>query len=109
MTGGYALALLVSIAGVMACDLRWKLALRVHTRRTLALVGIGTVFLLAWDAVGISTGVFIRGEGPWSLGWDLAPQMPVEEPIFLLFLSYLTVVLWQAAQRIRPRREEAPS
>ncbi len=61
--------------------------------RTAAAVGIGTAFFLAWDAVGIATGVFVKGDSPLLLGIDIAPQLPLEEPFFLAFLSYLALVV----------------
>ena len=42
-----------------------------------------------WDAVGIATGVFVKGDSPIFVGILLAPELPLEEPFFLAFLSYL--------------------
>ena len=50
-----------------------------------------------WDAVGIATGVFVKGDSPIFVGILLAPELPLEEPFFLAFLCYLAVVLWSAA------------
>lgn len=119
MPGAYLLVLLVSIGGVMALDARFRLALwarhdaaveRVRAR-TLAAIVIGTVFFLAWDAVGIVTGVFVKGDSPYLLGIDLAPHLPLEEPAFLAFLSYLTLVVHTAVRRLggRARRRPAPT
>lgn len=108
LPGLYLLLLLVSLGGVVACDLRWNLALRSRPWRTLFLVVCGAAFLLVWDLVGIARGVFVKGDGPWLLGVDLAPHLTIEEPIFLIFLAYLTVVLTAAVQRLTSsqRREE---
>lgn len=102
MPGLYLLAIVLSAAGVFALDLRFRLAAARAPGRTAAAVAIGTVFFLAWDAVGIATGVFVKGDSPLLLGWDLAPHLPVEEPVFLAFLCYLALVVHAAA--LRPRR-----
>lgn len=104
MPGAYLAAILVSAAGIVVIDLRARLVVRRAPWRTLAAVAIGTAFFLAWDAVGIATGVFVKGGSPLLVGWDLAPHLPVEEPVFLAFLCYLALVSWAAAQRMQRRR-----
>jgi lycopene cyclase domain-containing protein len=103
--GLYLLAILASWAGIVALDLRWRLVLRVAPWRALITVAIGTAFFLVWDAAGIATGVFVKGDSPLLLGVDLAPELPLEEPVFLAFLSYLALVAWAAATRVLARRE----
>jgi lycopene cyclase domain-containing protein len=102
--GLYLLALLVSAGGVLALDLRWRLVARRAPVRTAVCVAAGTAFFLVWDAVGIVTGVFVKGASPLLLGIDLAPHLPLEEPVFLAFLSYLALVAWGAAERLAARR-----
>lgn len=104
MPGLYLILLLVSFGGIVVLDLRFGLALRPAPARTAAAVAIGTGFFLAWDAVGIATGVFVKGTSPLLLGWDLSPHLPVEEPVFLAFLCYLALVAHAAALRALPRR-----
>lgn len=99
MPGIYLGAILISAAGVAALDLRFRLAARVAPVRTLVAVIVGTLFFLAWDAVGIATGVFVKGGSPLLLGIDIAPHLPIEEPVFLAFLCYLALVLYGAALR----------
>ncbi len=105
MPGLYLIALLISIGGVAALDRRFRLALWHDRRSTVIVTAIGTAFFLAWDAVGIATGVFVKGSSTLLLGLDLAPHLPVEEPVFLAFLSYLTLVLFGAARARRARRD----
>jgi len=102
--GIYLAAILASTVGVLLLDRRWRLAAWAAPGRTLAAVGIGTAFLLVWDAVGIATGVFVKGDSALLLGLDLAPHLPLEEPFFLGFLSYLALVAWAGAQRMLERR-----
>ena len=104
MPGVYLAAILGSALGVALIDRRWRLAAWRAPGRTAAAVGVGTAFFLVWDAVGIATGVFVKGDSPLLIGLDLAPHLPVEEPVFLAFLSYLALVAWSGADRVLARR-----
>ncbi len=99
MPGLYLLFLLVSATGLLVLDARCRLAFWAAPARTGVAVIVGTGFFLAWDAVGIATGVFVKGDSDLLLGVDLAPHLPVEEPVFLAFLSYLAILVHTAAVR----------
>ena len=99
MPGLYLIFLLVSSGGLLLLDARHRVAFWAAPGRTAAAVAIGTVFFLVWDAVGIATGVFVKGDSPLLLGIDLAPHLPLEEPVFLAFLSYLAVLVHAAVIR----------
>jgi len=105
MTGlTYLGALVASIAAMALIDARWRLAFpRAPWASTLA-VGAGTLVLLAWDLAGIGLGVFFRGDSPWATGVLLAPELPIEEPVFLVFLCYLSLVAVRGAERVLERR-----
>lgn len=105
MPGVYLGAILFSLAGMIAIDLKFGLAPRTAPGRTALAVGLGTAFFLAWDAVGIVTGIFVKGDSPLFVGIDLAPHLPLEEVFFLLFLSYLALVLWSVFERTRGSRD----
>ncbi|HSD02673.1 MAG TPA: lycopene cyclase domain-containing protein [Gaiellales bacterium] len=107
MPGLYLLAILVSAAGIAVIDLRLRLIVRAAPLRTALAVVAGTVFMLVWDLVGIAAGVFVKGDSPLLLGIDLAPHLPLEEPVFLAFLSYLALVSWAGALRLLARRGPA--
>jgi len=102
--GIYLLAILISAGGIAAIDARWKLAAWRSPSRTAAAVAIGLAFFLAWDAVGIATGVFVKGDSPLFTGVDVAPELPLEEIFFLAFLCYLGLVVWAAALRVLEQR-----
>jgi lycopene cyclase domain-containing protein len=104
--GLYLAAILVSAAGVALLDRRWRLAAWAAPGRAAAVVAIGTAFFVAWDAVGIATGVFVKGDSPLLIGIDLAPHLPLEEPFFLAFLCYLALVLHAGAVRVLSRRAQ---
>lgn len=101
--GLYLAAILVSAAGVAAIDWRFRLAAWRAPGRTAAAVAIGTAFFLLWDAAGIALGIFVKGDSAALLGVDLAPHLPLEEPFFLAFLSYLALVVWAGADRLATR------
>jgi lycopene cyclase domain-containing protein len=105
--GLYLLAILVSAAGIITLDARFRLAAWRSPVRTAAAVAVGVVLLLAWDAVGIATGVFLKGDSPLFTGVDIAPELPLEEVFFLAFLCYLGLVVWAAALRLIERRTPA--
>ncbi|MBF0581461.1 MULTISPECIES: lycopene cyclase domain-containing protein [Corynebacterium] len=93
MTIIYLAFLLLTLVCMVICDHRWKLAFFLDATRA-SLISIVTVgLLLVWDALGILNGVFYRGDSPYMLGIELAPEMPLEEPVFLFFLTYLTLNL----------------
>ncbi|WP_221584021.1 lycopene cyclase domain-containing protein [Microbacterium sp. G2-8] len=105
MSAVYAIALLVSAACIGLVDARYRLAFGRAPVRTGLALGIGIVFFLAWDAVGIAFGVFRHLDSRWATGVLLAPQFPLEELLFVSFLTYLTLVLLGGWQRLTERSE----
>jgi len=105
--GLYLLCLLVSWAGVLTLDLRFGLALgrgpRVARVRVALVVLAGAVVLVVWDLVAIAQGFYGRGASDALLGVWLAPHLPVEEIVFVTFLSHLTLVTAGAARRVLAR------
>ncbi|MGC5627993.1 lycopene cyclase domain-containing protein [Georgenia sp. Z1344] len=109
MSWAYLTALLVSTAGMATIDARHRLFLWHAPGRAAVVVLVGTAYLLAWDAAGIATGLFRHLDSRFATGLLLAPHMPIEEIVFLVFLSYLTMVLLMAAGRALGRtRRPAP-
>lgn len=107
MTGfAYLGALLLSIGAMTLVDARFRLAFWRAPGASTVAVGAGTALLLAWDLVGIGFGVFYRGDSPWATGLLLAPELPVEEPVFLAFLCYLSLVAVLGAERLLARSAE---
>ncbi|MCS0500397.1 lycopene cyclase domain-containing protein [Protaetiibacter mangrovi] len=103
----YLAALLVSIAGMVVLDARFRLFLWRSPGTALVTLAIGVGMLLVADAIGIALGVFGIGDTPYLSGIVLAPHLPLEEPFFLLFLCQLTMVVHELVRRIRaPRRTE---
>lgn len=109
MPGLYLAAILGSAAGIAVLDVRFRLAFPAAPRRTTLTVITALLFFVVWDLVGIGTGVFVKGDSPLYVGWELAPHLPIEEIAFLAFLVYLALVAWAAALRILDRAADPPS
>jgi lycopene cyclase domain-containing protein len=100
----YLLFLLAASGCMVLIDRRWRLFFWRDTRRATWVLVIGVALLLVADVVGIALGVFSRAP-TWAMtGILLGPELPLEEPIFLAFLSYLTMNLVALFERL-PRRE----
>ncbi len=104
MSLGYLAALLVSIAGMLALDARYRLFLWRSPARAALTLAIGVALLLAADLTAIALGVFRVGDSPLLSGVMLAPHLPLEEPLFLVFLCLITMVVHELVQRVRARR-----
>ena len=100
MSLAYLTALLVSLACVTAVDLRFRLFLGARPAHAAIVLAAGCALFLAWDLAGIGLGIFLRGAGPYMTGILLAPHLPIEEPVFLLFLCEITMVLILGASRM---------
>lgn len=107
MTGiAYLAALAVSLGGLAVLDRRFRLAFWHDRRRAALAVGIGVVAFLAWDVAGLVLGIFARGESPWMTGLLLAPDLPVEEAVFLTLLCYVALLVWRGAERLLAARRD---
>jgi lycopene cyclase domain-containing protein len=102
----YLAALLVALAGMVVLDRRFTLFAWRDARRAAVVLIVGLTFFLVWDLQGIGLGIFFRGETTFMTGWQWAPELPFEEPFFLLLLCYLTMNLYGALTRSRAPRPE---
>jgi lycopene cyclase domain-containing protein len=96
----YLLMLLLSLGGMAVLDWRFRLFFWRSPRRAALVLGIGVLFFLGWDLLGIGLGIFYRGETALMTGVQLAPELPLEEVFFLTFLCYLM----QGTRRVLERR-----
>jgi lycopene cyclase domain-containing protein len=105
MTGFlYLGALLLSAACLLLLDRRHRLFYWHDPVAALVVTAAGLAFFLAWDVAGIAAGVFLRGDSPFATGLVLAPELPIEEPVFLLFLVQCIMIAFTGAARILARR-----
>ena len=89
-------ALLVSIAGMVVLDLRFKLFFAAAPLRAAIVYVAGMAFFVAWDLAGIGLGIFFRGNPGLLTGILIAPELPLEE-LFFLTLLILTIMNAYAA------------
>jgi lycopene cyclase domain-containing protein len=87
-------ALLVSLAGMAILDWRLRLFFRAAPLRAALVLLAGLAFFLSWDLAGIALGIFHRGQAGIMTGVLLAPELPLEEAVFLAFLCYLAMNLY---------------
>ena len=90
-------AYLASLVVVLCCmavmDHRWRLFLWSDARRALPVLLVSFVFFLVWDTVALSLDYYERGGSAYITGIEVAGLVPIEEPLFCLFLPYLTMVV----------------
>jgi lycopene cyclase domain-containing protein len=103
----YGLALVVSLAGVVALDYRHRLAFfSGHRLRTAGAVAVGVAVFSVWDVVGIRSGVFFQGPGPYQSGLMVGTEFPAEELLFLTLLCYSSLVAYLGAVRVLEARRQ---
>lgn len=95
----YLAALVISIGCLILTDYRYRLAFWYDARRTAWTLAIAVVVFIVWDAIGISLGIFFKGDSPYMLPWTIAPEFPVEELFFLFLLTYVTLLIYRGLQR----------
>jgi lycopene cyclase domain-containing protein len=89
----YGASLLAATCCMALLDARFRLVLWRSPRRSAVVLAAGIGFFLLWDVVAIALGFYHRGESEAMTGLMLGPELPVEELLFITFLSYLTLVL----------------
>lgn len=105
MTGFVYLAALLAASGCMLLlDRRFALFFWRDGLAATIVTAVGVAFLLAWDVAGIVLGIFVRGDATIATGIVLAPELPLEEPVFLVFLVLCTMVLYTGSARILAAR-----
>jgi lycopene cyclase domain-containing protein len=99
VSGLYLIGLLVALTGMVVLDLRFRLFFGWAPLRASFTLVLGVAFFLAWDAAGIGLGIFFRGTTSLLVGVQLAPELPLEELLFLTLLCYLTMNAYGALSR----------
>ena len=90
----YLAALTVSLLGMGLIDFKHKLALFAQPVRSAITIAVAVTVFLIWDLVGISQGIFFRGEGPYLTGITIGPELHIEEVFFLTLLSYTILIAY---------------
>lgn len=74
-------------------DYRWKLFLFDRPKAALAAVAVGFCVFLSWDLIAIDLGAYIKGASDAMTGFEIGPELPIEELFFITFLCYITGVI----------------
>lgn len=109
----YLAVLLLVLGCMLLLDRRFRLFFWRDAVSASLVTFLGLAFFLIWDIAGIAGGIFFRGDAVVATGIVLAPELPIEEPVFLLFLVVCTMVVYTGAVRLlsaraRARREVRP-
>ncbi|MEY4276056.1 MAG: hypothetical protein RIS26_519 [Actinomycetota bacterium] len=97
----YLTALLVSLAGLVTLDFRYRLAFSVRPKAAAIAIGIPYVLFVIWDFCGINLGIFFKGQSAYLTGIMLAPDFPIEELFFLALLCYSTLIIATWFERVK--------
>ncbi|WP_258546502.1 lycopene cyclase domain-containing protein, partial [Microbacterium sp. H6] len=84
---------------MLLLDWRFRLFFWRDAVSAAVVTALGLVFFLVWDVAGIANGIFFRGDGAIATGLVLAPELPIEEPVFLLFLVVCTMIIYTGTTR----------
>ena len=96
----YLVLLLGGIASMLLIDRRFELFFWRDPAVALLVTVVGTALFLWWDVAGIANGIFFQGDSQVVSGIELAHELPLEEPVFLIFLSVCTMVLFTGTMRL---------
>ena len=96
----YLISLIASLAGLVVCDWRWRLAFFCDAILALKVIALGMALFVIWDLLGIALGIFFEGDSRYVSGISLAPELPIEELFFLALLCYVALLIWRAASKI---------
>ncbi|MDN6168620.1 MAG: lycopene cyclase domain-containing protein [Arthrobacter sp.] len=88
----YLLILLFLLGCMTLLDARFGLFFWSRPWKAALVLALGIVYFLSWDLWAIAAGIFLHRDSPLMTGIMLADQLPLEEPVFLLFLSYQTMI-----------------
>src|SRR5690606_10735335 len=94
----------IGIGCMLLLDHRFSLFFWRDPGAALLVTVVGTALFLLWDVAGIAAGVFLRGDSAVASGIVLAPDPPVEGPVFVGFLVLCTTVLCTGTHRILAAR-----
>jgi lycopene cyclase domain-containing protein len=99
----YLFGLLFSIVGVLIIDWKWRLVWWQDALRAGIVVTIGWVLFIIWDLLGIGIGIFYPGQSAFMVHLTVWPGLPLEELLFLWFLAYQTLIIWEGYKKWKAR------
>ena len=95
----YLASLLIALFGMAVIDYRFKIAFFHDWRRSAIVIGAAIVVFVLWDLAGIGLGIFSKGASMYSLEFELLPELPIEELLFLFLLNYISLMSYLYLKR----------
>lgn len=89
----YLLTLIFGLSGLVLWDYIKKIALFKNTKAWAGVVGITVGLLLIWDILGLVLDIFHTNSRFVTGIFIVTPDLPIEEILFLTFLTYFTLLL----------------
>ncbi|HEY6736586.1 MAG TPA: lycopene cyclase domain-containing protein [Candidatus Saccharimonadia bacterium] len=96
---GYITALICAILCMLWLDRRWRLVWWQDWRRAARAIGVGWIFFVLADLAGMKFELFYPGPSPFTTHVMIWPGLPLEEYIFLWFLAYQPLIIWEGYRR----------
>ena len=93
--------LLMSLAGLITLDVRFKLAFAKNPKAASIAIGAPYLLFVIWDFSGIASGIFFKGKSDLLTGLMVAKDFPVEELFFLALLCYSTLIVATWFERVK--------
>ena len=93
--------LLISLAGLVTLDVRFKLAFAKKPKAATLAIAIPYVIFVIWDFTGIASGIFFKGKSELLTGLTVAKDFPIEELFFLGLLCYSTLIVAAWFDRVK--------
>lgn len=90
---------MLSLGCELLIDRRFRLFWWRDARAAALTTAVLIAFFSVWDLSGIALGIFRIGESNFMLGIELAPHLPVEEPVFLALLVQTSMIAYGLAER----------
>ena len=80
-------------------DRKYGLVFFANAKLAAATTAVCVVFFSIWDAVGISGGIFFKGDNELLVGLEVFHEYPIEEAFFLTLLAYTGQIVMAAWSR----------
>ena len=104
---GYLAMLAFTLCGSIWLEVFLKVGVIRRFKRVILSILPTAAFFLIWDLFGIASGIFFRGNTHGLTGLMLAPELPLEELLFLTLLCYTTLEMFIALGRLAHSRRKA--
>lgn len=95
----YLTSLAIALFGMAMIDRKYRLVFFHDAKRAAVTVGVAVGVFIIWDILGIALGIFRQGTSGYDLGFEVLPELPIEEFFFLFLLCYLSLICYEYLRR----------